>query len=530
MPSPVFVVSDVGLANTFPDPNYPNRVVINITEFEVGSAFGQPAQRTDTGLYGNLLFGPETPTTYQTLQGGGVDIVLTIPPDAGPFDYGEVAIYNEGPLGRTLFAHAVFDEPQTKYSSLETNVGSSEVFHALLRLEQSTAVFQINSLIDPTLISVDLWSDVVPPVLGLNPALPLTLVREKDPAGNTSLLHRADDNRWTVGTTYQPFKTTTVANATTTSVDVPASVFEATDLTSTNRKYVVEFSSGLFRSATNFVVAGANYRFNLNPAALPDIPQVGSAVRVYLSNSFPLQIPLATTTTPGIVRPGNGIALPSAGLFETYGLLHGVPGSGRQIGAGTNLNLTPADPGVLASGVYAIAQNDMPVGMVPGVDWPGHIVIQSFGDYVGQGGVAYRNINQFYHPAGSGQFGDAFGVGGLPIYWRSWNPNAGVWTNWFPFTIPGKVAPGQPAAPFLQAGQLAVAGGAQAVFTFPQAFASITAISLGTQGGFPGIFESTLRITGYSNAAVTIGNQYTGDTGGTRQPLTAHIIAYGTQQ
>lgn len=434
MPSPVFVVTDAGLANTFPDPNYPNRVVIYITDFEVGSAFGQPATRYDTGLFGNRLFGPTAPTTYANIPAGGVDIVLTIPPDAGPFEYGEVAIYNQGPQGRTLFAHAVFDTPQMKYSSLETNVGSAEVFHALLRLEQATAVFKINSLIDPTLETVDLWSDVNPPGLGMDPGLPLVRVLEPSPTGDASLLINANPQHWTVGTTYDYLAASTVANASTTSVDVPAASLSAENLSNINRKYVVEFlATGLFRSATNLVNLGANYRFNLNPAALPDIPAIGSQVKIYEAAALK-QVPLATTTVPGRVRPGNGIALPQPGLIETYGLLHGVPGAGRQLNINDNLNPDPRAVGALQSGIYSISQFSMPQGMVPQVDWPGHIVIQNFGDYY----PGSNNAQQIYYPAGSGQTGDAQGVNGLPPYWRSWNPNAGVWTNWFPFVVTNK--------------------------------------------------------------------------------------------
>lgn len=440
--SPVFVVTDVGLANTFPNPSNPSQVVIHITDFEIGSAYGQTATRYDTGLFGNRLFGPTAPTTYANIPNGGVDIVLTIPADAGPFDYGEVAIYNTGPNGRTLFAHAVFDEPQTKYSSLETNVGSSEVFHALLRLEQATAVFKIDTLIDPTLMTVNLWSDVNPPMNGMDPGLPLIRVLEADPTGDASLLINANPNHWTVGTTYEPMFVTQIMNATTTSIDVPDTPFQPSDLSNVNRQYVIEFqNTGLFRSATNLVQAGPNYRFNLNPAPLPDIPAVGAPVRIYEAVSLKT-VQLANIGAPGIVAPGRGIALPAPGLFETYGLLHGVPGSGRALTSSDNLDLDPQSPNAFASGIYSVNQLNMPNGMVPGVDWPGHVVIQSFGDY--QPGA--RVAHQIYYPASYGQTGAADGTGGLPPYWRSWNYTASTWTNWFPFVVTGKTPIGTPPA------------------------------------------------------------------------------------
>lgn len=500
MASPVFVVTDVGLANTFPDPNFPNRIVIHITDFEIGSAFGQTPTRFDTGLYGNRVYGPQTPTTYATIPGGGVDIVLTIPPDAGPFEYGEVAIYNDGPNGRTLFAHAIFDSPQTKYSSLETNVGSSEVFHALIRLEQSTAIFQIDSLIDPTINTVELWSDVVAPSLGTDPSTPLTRVLEADPIGDASLLINANPGHWTVGTTYDFLRDSTIANATTTSVDIAGAGFDPDFPSAINRRYVVEFlSTGLFRSASNAALVGANYRLTLNPAPLPDIPTVGSAVRVYEAAALK-QVPLATATTPGRLRPGLGARIATPGVFDVYGLLHGSPngpnvaGAGFQLTTGDNLNTDPSNAAALPSGVYAVNQGFMPIGMVPNVNWPGHIVIQNYGTY--QAGA--RVANQIYYPAAFGQTGDAQGVGGLPPYWRSWNYFAGIWTNWFPFKVFNKVDINNPGGTGVLEGPFA-SGTTDVSGTFTADGETIYGRNSGSDPAIQGYINGNMVVTGDSD-------------------------------
>lgn len=421
MPSPVFVVTNVGLANTFPNPANPSQVVIYITDFEVGTGFGQEATANDTGLFGNRVFGPTAPTTYAHIPEGGVDIVLTIPPDAGPFDYGEVAIYNTGPNGRTLFAHAVWDEPQTKYSSLETNVGSSEVFHALLRLQQATAVFKIDTLIDPTINTVDLWSDVVPPGIAMDPSTPLTRVLEADPIGDASLLINSNPNHWAVGTTYEPLFDTTIVNATTTSIDVPTAQFNANALSNVNRRYVIGFGpTGLFRSALNLVQQGGNYRFNLNPAPLPDIPAIGSAVRIYEAVSQrDNTIPLATVNTPGIVRPGAGIALPAPGVFETYGLLHGVPGAGRILNASDSLNSE-----TLNSGEYSYFAGALPQVMPPGVTLGGRIRISKY-----EGFVVQQVFPQATHvgPMTPAEMQDP----NNQMWWRiAWGNSPWQWSDW----------------------------------------------------------------------------------------------------
>src|SRR5690606_30200170 len=137
----------------------------------------------DTDIDGDQLY-YGVPTQYKNLGDGVLDIVLRIPADAGPFKFGEVAIYNQDEDGNEhLFAKAVFEELQTKYSSLGTNVASSFTIHALIKLEQSIAVFKIDTLINNAVMEVDRWSDVLLPYLSADPDTPLLLVRELDGAG-----------------------------------------------------------------------------------------------------------------------------------------------------------------------------------------------------------------------------------------------------------------------------------------------------------------------------------------------------------
>lgn len=358
MPTPLMLVTNAGLAAA--SVATPTGPFINIVEFRVGDAFGYTPTRNDTGLNGNLLY-TGAPTQYRNVGNNTIDIVCQIPPDAGPFEYGEVGIFNEDSSGnKVLFAKAVFDTPQTKYSSLGTNVATSETFHCLIKLEQSIAIFQFSTVTNQELVEYDLWSDVVPPGLSANPDVPLALVRELDGARCSSLLTKSDDTRWTVGTNYPWFRNTTVVNATSTSVTVAASGFLASDLTTINRKYVLEFADGYFRSVSQFVNAGgSNYRFDLNPAPLSDLPAIGSALRVYESVNYKT-LPLATNSVPGIVRAGSGLIVNTPGVIETFGLVHNVNGNNSVLGSGTNLN----DIGLI-SGEYTISDTNRPLNLPP---------------------------------------------------------------------------------------------------------------------------------------------------------------------
>jgi hypothetical protein len=340
---------------------------ISITNFSVGDAYGYTPTPNDTGLNGNLLYSG-TPTSYTNIGNGTIDIVCQIPPDAGPFNYGEVGIFVKDQSGnQVLFAKAAFDTPQTKYSSLGTNVATSETFHCLLTLNQSIAVIQMSTLENIDVIQLENWSDVVPPALSAYSNASLIIVTELDNANCSTLLQYADPNSWTVGTNYEWYKTTSVINSTTTSITVPATDFYPRDLTSVNRQYVIETSDGYFRSCLDFVQSGSNYMFDLNPAPLVDLPTVGEAIRVYLDTNITLPPLQATYTQQGVVQASDGIIVPSPGTFQVHGLLHDGLNTGRVMTTADNLNTTTYN-----SGIYTINSANYPSNMPvasPGQLW-----------------------------------------------------------------------------------------------------------------------------------------------------------------
>lgn len=441
--TPLFLITDAGLAAA--SVATPTGPYIHITSFQIGSAYGYTPTVDDTGINGTLLF-TGVPTSYEYIGNNTLNIICEIPPDAGPWQFGEVALFLPGGV---MFAKAVFDTPQTKFSSLGTNVVSSYTFNCLLKLQQSTAVFQIDTInAPPACVDIFQWSDVFPPGVSANPDVPLYLVRELAIFGDSSLLQNTSDAEWSVGTTYAPYMRKglltpnfTVQNSSTTWVEVPAAQCHPLDLAAANRVFLLETPDGFFRSVSSVVTSGSNYRFNLNctndgtynNTPLINAPSVGTNVRIYRGDGARFYSELqdsppppanATVGTPGLAYGGSGLYMPSPGVIEAHGLLH-LPDTnvGRTLTGGDNLNNSGLPSGVYNTNAGAFG---LPANMP--VSWDGSFIIQNTGNFSGL-------INQTYYPFGTGG-GDGAGNNGYPIYFRSYTGSS--WTNWFPLYMLNK--------------------------------------------------------------------------------------------
>ena len=446
--TPIFLITDAGLAAA--SVATPTGPYIHITSFEIGSAYGYTPQETDTGLNGTLLY-TGTPTSYEYIGNNTLNIICEIPPDAGPFQFGEVGLFLDGGV---MFAKAVFDLPQTKFSSLGTNVVSSYTLNCLLKLQQSTAVFQIDTInAPPGVVDIYQWSDVYPPGISANPDVPLYVVRELNTFGDSSILSNTSDAEWTqASTSYVRYYGSTdiptfpVANATTSWVQIAASLLHPTDLTQPNRRFLLQTADGFFRSVNNVVTSGSNYQFNLNVTndgtynniPLLNTPAVGSHVTLYRDDNGiggpiyysqivdPPSIPIATSGTPGLAYGGSGTYMPGGGAIDVSGLLHSPStNTGRVLTSADNLD------NAFVSGVYSTtsATSGLPANMP--VAWDGTIIIQTF-----------NSVMQVYYPGATGG-GTSTGDGGYPIYFRSAiiNLSNGAitgWTSWMPVSISGR--------------------------------------------------------------------------------------------
>lgn len=482
--TPLLLVTDVGLqVASVATPVGP---FIHITGFKIGSAYGYDPQRTDTGLNGNILYAGQ-PIAYQNIGDNTINIVLRIPSDAGPFDFGEVGIFI-GDNADTLFAKAVFESPQTKFSSLGTNLQSTYTFNCLLKLEQSVAVFKIDTEngIPPSIWEVDKWSDIYPPGVSANPDTPAVLCRELDIYNNSSLLHKADDENWTIGTNYERYGFRTIANGTLTSVQFPKTQFPNVDpTTAVNRQFVIKFADGFFRSVSGVISAGANWQFNLNPDPLLSLPVVGSTVTLYNNNGTSFQslsdVPLMTTDVQGIARAERGIQIIQPGVIAVNGLNHDAPGTGRLLTSQDDLN----DQSML-SGLYTVLptvsgtpDNYPAVGAIDGVIY----VVNTLT------GTGNGVLTQTWYPSGLAG-GTPDGKKAAPAYFRSlYDATNNLWTAWRRLSIGGGAGLGYDQS---------WVGSYSFNVTYPNDTGSPIqlAVSVGGNGLFPSLFYSYVYING----------------------------------
>lgn len=416
--TPKFVVTNVGLAAA--DVATPVGPFIHVTGFRIGSSYGYQAQPTDTDINGTLLY-QGTPSTYQYVGNNTLNIVCKIPTDAGPFDFGEVAIDMDGPV---MFAKAVFDTLQTKFTSLGTNVLSTFTFNCLLKLEQPVAIFKIDTFTGdpPSVWEVDFWSDVYPPALSANPLIPCILVRELDVNGNSSFLHQADDQHWTIGTNYLFKSQPLVAGGTPSYLDVLASDLSPDILSNVNNNYVVEFSTGYCRSISSVTVSGLYYRFTFNPSVLPVAPITASPVSIYTNTLIPTPAQTAYwLNTPGPIS----FTVPPR-VYKLW--VTGVPaggGGGGAAGSSSATDAAPAGPyvggGGGGGGGSGSGIQNYEIDVTPGQVLTGFLPDRANG---GIGGTAQVNGTDG-QDGGSLTFGPLVLLGGAGGKGGNYNPDSG---------------------------------------------------------------------------------------------------------
>lgn len=459
--TPLMLITNAGLAAA--SRALPQGPYIHIVKFQIGSAYGYTPDVNQTALQGNILYGgddahPAVPSDYRSIGDNTLDIILEIPPEAGPWEFGEVGIFaedqNHVPY---LFAIAVFQSPQTKFSSLGTNVVSSYTLNCLLKLQQSVAIFQIDtSIAHPYVLDIYQWSDVYPPSLSADPDIPMLNVKEKSSRGDgTILATTSDGHRSFVSGAYNQIWPTPfgsgdfiVQNSSATYVEVSQAQFDVNRFnvlaTQFNRDLLVQTSAGFWRSVNNIQASGSNYRLNLNCTndgtynnyPLPVVPQIGEKCYIYadylegrqlLYSQIinPPPIPLATPGNPGLATAGHGLNVDSPGILAAYGLLHQPSqGTGRFL-TGGDLNQINLD-----SGLYTVDWNqghpangpyDQGFPQTAGISFHLMQICPERGQ-----GTNGGSITQLYMPLGQGN-------GGQPIYWRQCF--SGTWFPWFALNI-----------------------------------------------------------------------------------------------
>jgi len=137
MTADVFIVTQVGLDGATSAAE--GGILLQLTTFKVGSAYGYNPSNTDTALHGTVLY-TDNITSFSTASDGSLIVNCTMSVDAGPFDFGEIGIYTAGDV---LFALLALPQLEHKYSALGTTVASTFTFQCYLRLGQAGGVIEI---------------------------------------------------------------------------------------------------------------------------------------------------------------------------------------------------------------------------------------------------------------------------------------------------------------------------------------------------------------------------------------------------
>ena len=278
--TPQLLITDAGLAAaSIATPSGP---YIQITGFQIGDGYGYAPQSSDTTINGNLLYQGSV-LTYAYVGNNTLDITCQIPADAGPFNFGEIALMMPG---NVMFAKAVFDVPQTKFSSLGSNVASTYTFNCLLELAQSVAVLQINNVqVSPAVLTVARWSDLYPPDQTANQSVSMMIIQEACPVtADASLVIQTSPTQWSMASTYKFFDAATVIDATLQYLEISNAALSNSALTTENNVYVVRTADGFYRSLASIVVSGSNYRLTFNDP-LTNLPATNSTIDIYVAET-----------------------------------------------------------------------------------------------------------------------------------------------------------------------------------------------------------------------------------------------------
>lgn len=350
---PTLIITEAGLAAA--NAAGVNGPYIHISSFKVGSAFNYQALPTDVDLNGTVLY-TGTPFAYSYVDPQTLNIVCIIDASAGPFQFGEVGLYL---ADGTLFAKAVYDTLQTKYSSLSLGVGSRYRFNCLLRLQRANGIFQIDTQINQSILEVDTWSQVVPQVS--NPNAPnLIIVHEPDPLGQSPMIYRETDTKWNIdgyialdnGAVVQSVSGNTIT----------ANVF-LNYPTSVARRFLVQTSTGLIRSILNITGNTATLDGDIADLDATDVFSFYESTSTYYAKiTSPNFLGTPTAPTAAVATKTTQIAttefvhkvFPMGMAVVWTGFLNNIP-EGYQLCDGTNGTPDYRDRFIVcAGGAYSV--------------------------------------------------------------------------------------------------------------------------------------------------------------------------------
>ncbi len=286
-----FVITQVGLNNST-SAAQPGGVLVKLPTFKLGAGTGYSPTKTDTALHGSVVY-TGTVTGFVRQGDGSMLVTCVVPPDAGPFTFGEVGIYTDA---GDLFALACLVDPITKVGGLNSGFGATYTFNGLLKLGAGAVTIDLDAL-GPTNFPVQyvpLWSDLEPaPLTG--PQLYFSIVSQVDNKGDYGMAVRNSiTGKWSIQSNYHAVRPT----ATITSVAVNKSYVlisksdwlelcpgDTSLVKAAATSFIVQSPNGYMCMATASA-AGANVQFTFTEQFLKSDLAVSQKLRLY--TNYPL--------------------------------------------------------------------------------------------------------------------------------------------------------------------------------------------------------------------------------------------------
>ncbi len=274
----IFQITDAGVrAATSANAGGPK---INLTSFQVGSAYGYVPSHTDTALHGTALY-EGLLTNYQEVDVDTVAYTLAMDQTVGTFNFGEIGIFTDTGV---LFALATLQQLQEKVQATSTNPGNFVSFQSKLVLSNLAPAITFTQV---TSTSAQLLEIPAPDGLS-HPSVPANpnvySIQGGDDQGNPIVAVRETTaGLWSFST--HPIAVFSGAIDSASSVtSAGCSTVVASAFSFATNRYILQFTSGVNKGVARYVSAIANGSMSF--AALATAPSTGDTFEIYESTAF----------------------------------------------------------------------------------------------------------------------------------------------------------------------------------------------------------------------------------------------------
>lgn len=283
---------------------------VTLDKFRLGNGYGYVPLPTDIGLHGATVYTGE-PSPAQVVNGNVVKYSMLLDFDVGDFDYGELSLWHNG----NLFALGAASSLHRKFSPSASSKGNSVRFDVYLQISGDYDMW-LNTAETNNEFRMAVFNtvDLLPPS---SKAVPNAYVIKGAASNQSAFMAYTDRNGLWNFDAYKyntSYKTYVVTAATHNSVTVSAPDQDVDlERVSDFGMKIAQFDSGALYGICRYVRSvqrsGNSLKLSFE-STLTSVPVVGSTFRMFFREPLSvasLMLPIATATTLGAIRLGNGL-------------------------------------------------------------------------------------------------------------------------------------------------------------------------------------------------------------------------------